>query len=165
MTGKFADAVQTITSGITAWRSTGATCWTPLHMSFLANVYARLGQFDDAWRCIDEAMAASEASKESWCDADIHRIAGEIVLLSGDPDTAKAEAYFERALAIARKQQAKSFELRAATSMARLRRDQGKLVRPAIFSPRSMAGSQKASRPPISRKPRRCSTRWRSEAR
>ena len=95
-------------------------------MSFLANAYAKLGQFDDAWRCIGEAMAAIEATKESWCDANIHRLAGEIVLLSGEPDTAKAEAYFERALAVARQQQAKSFELRAAMSMARLWRDQGK---------------------------------------
>jgi predicted ATPase len=71
-------------------------------------------------------MAASDASKESWCDADIHRLAGDIVLLSGKPNAAKAEAYFERALAIARRQHAKSFELRAAMSMARLWRDQGK---------------------------------------
>ena len=126
LTGRAADAVRTITSGVTAWRSTGATCWTPFQMWFLAHAHARLGQFDEAWRCIGEALAASEASKESWCDADIHRLAGDIVLLSGEPDTAKAEAYFERALAVARKQQAKSFELRAATSMARLWRDQGK---------------------------------------
>jgi predicted ATPase len=71
-------------------------------------------------------MAASEANKETWCDADVHRVAGDIVLLSGELDTAKAEAYFERALAVARRQQAKSFELRAAMSMARLWRDQGK---------------------------------------
>jgi predicted ATPase/class 3 adenylate cyclase len=125
-TGNAADAVQVITSWATAWRSTGATCWTPLHMSFLALAHARLGQFDDARRCIGEAMAASEASKESWYDADIHRLAGEIVLLSGEPDTTKGEAHFERALALAREQQAKSFELRAAMSMARLWRDQGK---------------------------------------
>ena len=126
LSGKFAEAVQGITAGVTAWRSTGATCWTPLHMSFLASVHATLGEFDDARRCIGEAMAASAASTETWCDADVHRLAGDIVLLSGDPDAAKAEAYFERALAIARKQQAKSFELRAAMSMARLWRDQGK---------------------------------------
>jgi class 3 adenylate cyclase/predicted ATPase len=126
LAGRAAEAIQRITAGVTAWRSTGATCWTPLHMSLLAQAHAKLGQFDDARRCIDEAMAASEASKESWCDADIHRLAGEIVLLSGEQDTAKAEAYFERALAIARKQQAKSLELRAAMSMARLWRDQGR---------------------------------------
>ncbi len=56
----------------------------------------------------------------------VDRIAGEIALLSPEPDVAKAEAYFERALAVAREQQARSWELRAATSMARLWRDQGK---------------------------------------
>jgi predicted ATPase len=125
LAGRAADALQMISSGMTAWRATGATCWTPLHMWFLAHAHAKLGQFDCAWRCIGEAMKASEASKESWCDADIHRLAGDIALLSGEPDAKKAEAYFECALASARKQQAKSFELRAAISMARLRRDQG----------------------------------------
>ena len=56
----------------------------------------------------------------------MHRIAGEIALKSPEPDAAKAEAYFDRALAVARRQQTKSWELRAATSMARLWRDQGK---------------------------------------
>jgi predicted ATPase len=55
-----------------------------------------------------------------------HRIAGEIALMSPEPDVAKAQQYFERALAVARQQQAKSWELRAAMSMARLWRKQGK---------------------------------------
>ena len=71
-------------------------------------------------------MAAIETTKERLWEADTHRIAGEIALLSPEPDAAKAEAYFERALAVARSQQAKSWELRAAMSMARLWRDQGK---------------------------------------
>ena len=125
LNGKFAEAIQAIATGVMAWRSTGSTCWTPLHMSFLATVHARLGEFDDARRCIAEALGASEASKETWCDAEIHRILGEIALL-GELDNAKAAACFERAIAIAGQQQAKSFELRAATSMARLLRDQGK---------------------------------------
>ena len=126
LTGKASDAVQMITSGITAWRSTGATVWMPLYLSYLARAYAELGQFDDAWRCIGEAMTAVETTKERWCEAEVHRIAGEIALMSPEPDAAKAEAYFERALAVARQQQAKSWELRAAMSMARLWRDQGK---------------------------------------
>jgi predicted ATPase len=81
---------------------------------------------DDARHSIDEAIAAVETTNERWCEADIHRMAGEIALLSPEPDAAKAEAYFERALAVARQQQAKSLELRAAMSMARLWRDQGK---------------------------------------
>jgi len=92
----------------------------------LAHAYAELGRFDDAWRCIGETMTAMETTKERWCQAEVNRIAGEIALKSPEPDAAKAEAYFERALAVARKQQAKSWELRAAMSMARLRRDQNK---------------------------------------
>ncbi len=69
---------------------------------------------------------AVETTKEKWCEAEIHRTAGEIALMSPERDAAKAQAYFERALAVARAQQAKSWELRAATSMARLWRDQGK---------------------------------------
>jgi predicted ATPase len=126
LTGRTAGAVGTIASGVRAWRSTGATCWTPLHMLFLADAHARIGQFDDARRCIGEAMAASEGSKESCCDAEINRSAGEIVLMGPQPDVAQAQAYFERALSVARAQEAKSWELRAATSLARLWRDQGK---------------------------------------
>ena len=72
-------------------------------------------------------MTAIEATKERWCEAEVNRMAGEIALLSPEPDAAKAEAYFERALAVARQQQAKSWELRAAMSLARLWRDQGKV--------------------------------------
>ena len=126
LTGNASNAVHMIISGITAYRSTGSTLWIPLHMSYLAWAYAELGQFGDAWRCIGEAATAVETNKERWCEAGVHRTAGEIALLSPEPDAAKAEAYFERALAVARLQQARSWELRAATSMARLWRDQGK---------------------------------------
>ena len=123
---KASDAVHMITSGITALRSTGATLWMPLWLSHLTRAHAELGLFDEAWHCISEAMATVQTTKESWHKADILRIAGEITLKSPKSDAAKAEAYFERALAVARQQQAKSWELRAAMSMARLWRDQGK---------------------------------------
>jgi predicted ATPase len=126
LTGKASDAVHMLTSGITAYRSTGTTFWTPLYSSFLARAYAELGQFTDAWRCIAEAMTAVETTKETLWEAEVHRLAGEIALMSPEPDAAKAQAHFESALAVARKQQAKSWELRAAMSLARLRRDQGK---------------------------------------
>jgi predicted ATPase len=126
LTGKASDAVETITSGVTAMRSTGTTMWMPLWLLSLARADAEVGQFDNATRSIGEAMAAVETAKEKWCEAEVDRIAGEIALLSPEPDLAKAEAYFERALKVARAQQAKSWELRAAMSMARLWRDQGK---------------------------------------
>jgi predicted ATPase len=124
--GKSSDAVHVITSGITAWRSTGATLWLPLTLSYLARAYTDIGQFGDASRAIAEAITTVETTKEKCCEAEVHRVAGEIALRSPEPDAVKAEAYFERALAVARKQQAKSWELRAATSLARLWRDQGK---------------------------------------
>jgi predicted ATPase len=127
LTGKASDAVQIVTSGIAAWRSTGATVWTPIYLSYLARAYAELGQFRDAWRCIDEAVTAIEATGERWCEAEVHRLAGELALTSPESHETKVQAYFEHALALARKQQAKSWELRAATSLARLWRDQGKV--------------------------------------
>jgi class 3 adenylate cyclase/predicted ATPase len=126
LTNKVSDAVQTITSGVTAMRSTGTTMWMPLWLSYLARAHAKLGQFDDVWRCIGDAMTAAETTKERWYEAEVYRVSGEIALLSPDFDVAKAEVCFERALAVAREQQAKSWELRAAMSMARLWRDQGK---------------------------------------
>src|SRR5437773_1510949 len=57
-------------------------------LSLLARAYAGLSQFDDAWRCIDEAMTAVETTKEKWCEAEVHRVAGEIALLSQEPDAA-----------------------------------------------------------------------------
>jgi predicted ATPase len=71
-------------------------------------------------------MTMVERNKERLCEAEIHRVAGEIALLSPQPDAAKAQEYFERALTVARQQQAKSWELRTAMSLARLWRDQGK---------------------------------------
>jgi class 3 adenylate cyclase/predicted ATPase len=126
LTGKVSEAIDKITAGMTVWRSLGATLYLPLYLSHLAGAYAERGQFDEAWRCIGEAMTAVETTKETWCEADIYRIAGEIALRSPAPDPAKAQAFFERALAVARAQQAKSWELRAAMSLARLWVKQGK---------------------------------------
>jgi predicted ATPase len=126
LTSKASDAVQMITAASAAFRSTGSTLFAPLYLSYLARAHAELGQFDDAWRCIGEAMTAVGTTKETLFEAEVNRIAGEIALMSPERDATKAEGYFERSLAIARQQQAKSWELRAATSMARLWRDQGK---------------------------------------
>ncbi len=124
--GRASDATEMLISGMTAMRTTGATFWMPLFLPHLARAHAELGQFEAAWRCLGEAMTAVETTKEKWCEAEIHRTAGEIALMSPEPDAAKAQVHFERAIAIARAQQAKSWELRAATSLARLWRKRGK---------------------------------------
>jgi class 3 adenylate cyclase/predicted ATPase len=126
LNGKASDAIREIISGMTPLRLTGATLNEPRLLWHLALAHAELGQPDDARRCIDDAIDRVERSKEKWCEAEVHRIAGEVALKSPLPDIEKAERHFGRALAIARQQQTKSWELRAATSMARLWRDQGK---------------------------------------
>ena len=126
LTGRASEAVQMISSGIAAWRSTGATWSLPSWLSHLAAGHAELGQLNEAWRCIGEAMTTIETTKERWFEAEANRLAGEFSLKSPEQDAAKAQAYFDRALSVAREQQARSWELRAAMSMARLWRDQGK---------------------------------------
>jgi predicted ATPase len=127
LTGEPSEALQVLNSGFTATRSTGATIFAPFTSSHVATVQAKLGLFEDAWRSIGEAMTAVETTKETWFEAELHRIAGQIALKSPERDAAKAEGCFDRALAVARAQQAKSWELRADTSLARLWRDQGKV--------------------------------------
>jgi predicted ATPase len=118
LTGKARDGVHMITSVMTVVK--------PAVLSNLASAYAELGQFEEAWCYISEAMALIETTKERRWVAETNRVAGEIALKSPERDTAKAQTHFERALSVARAQQAKSWELRAAMSMARLWRDQGK---------------------------------------
>ena len=125
LTGKASDAIAMIPAGIAAWKSSGSIVFVPWYVAHLAKALAELGQFDEAWRHIDEALKAVETTGETWCESDIHRIAGEIALLAPMPDIDRAKVHFDRALTVARAQQAKSWELRAATSLATLLREQG----------------------------------------
>ena len=125
VTGRASEAVQMITPGVTPRRA-GATFLAPVRLSLWGKSYAELGRLDEALRSVKEAKEAIKRTGETWFEVGVHCIGGEIALQSPQPGLAKAEAYFERALAVAHQQQAKSWELRAATSMARLWRDQGK---------------------------------------
>jgi class 3 adenylate cyclase/predicted ATPase len=125
-TGEPSEGIEKLTAGIAEYRSTGATVFMTFFLSSLTRAYAELGRLADAWRCIAEATTVVETSKEGLFQVEIDRLAGEIALKSSEPDRAKAEAHLERALSVARCQRAKSWELRAAMSIARLWRDQGK---------------------------------------
>ncbi len=126
LTGNALEAVRTITGGVEFLRSTETTMWMPLFLSHLARASAEIGQVDEASTKIGEAMTAVKTTKENWYEAEIIRVAGEIALQGMEPDATKAEACFARALEVARKQKAKSWELRAARSMARLLCAQGR---------------------------------------
>jgi hypothetical protein len=120
------EAVQAISSSLTTIRATGTKMFLPYCLMQLSKAHADLGEFDDAQGCINEALTAIQTNKERWCEAEVNRVAGEVALGSPEPNAAKAETYSQRALVIARQQQAKSCELRGAMSMARLWRSQGK---------------------------------------
>jgi predicted ATPase len=120
-------AVQELIAILAAYRATGATLYAPRNLFHVATAHAELGQLVEAWHSMTEAMTAIETTKERWCEPEAHRVAGQIALMPNDRNEAKAETCFERALAVARQQQAKSWELRAAMSLARLWRNQGKL--------------------------------------
>jgi predicted ATPase len=111
---------------MTFWRSAGSTVNFPLFLPHLATAYAQIGQFGESSRCLREALATMEATKERSWEAELHRMRGEIARITPPPAESNAEACFERALAISCQQQAKSLELRAAMSLARLWRDQGR---------------------------------------
>ena len=124
MTLSPSEATHELTVGLAAYRSTGSTNSVPIFLSALAKAHFVLRQFDEAWHCLNEGMTIIETTKEVLYEAEVNRLAGEIALLSRG--AASAGPYFERARAVARQQQAKSWELRAAMSLARLWRDQGK---------------------------------------
>ena len=127
LTGNVSDAIVMLTSGLSAFRSNNVTFTVPHTLVRLAIAYAELGQFVDARSSINEAVQMIETTGQKIIEAEVLRVAGEIALKEPQPDATKAQSYFERALAIARQQQAKSWELRAAMSLARLWRDQGKV--------------------------------------
>jgi class 3 adenylate cyclase len=126
LSGQASKAAQIITENLNLIQPTGARVWRPYVRMQLATAYSDVGQFDEARREAFESLAEIENYKERWWEAEVNRMAGEIARKSSHTGALKAEVYFDRALTVARQQQAKSWELRAAMSMARLWRDQGK---------------------------------------
>jgi len=123
-TGKALAGRQMIASGIVALQSTGGTIGLPRYLCNLAYANSELGNYEEAWRCVGEALVIIETTKQTLNKAEVHYVAGEIALKSSDET--KAVAHLEQAIGVARAQQARSMELRATMSMARLWRDQGK---------------------------------------
>src|SRR5262249_28446230 len=80
LTGRSSDAAKVITDGLPVWQATGAATFVPWHLTHLARAYMAAGQFLDAWRCVREALAVMENTKDKWFEAEVHRIAGELVL-------------------------------------------------------------------------------------
>jgi predicted ATPase len=111
-------------SGSTALRSTGAESLRPYHIALLARAHEIAGQIEEAATQLDGALQIVEKTGERWFAAELNRHKGQLLLQQGH--TQAAEELYRKALSIAVEQEAKLWELRAAVSLARLRRDQGR---------------------------------------
>jgi class 3 adenylate cyclase/predicted ATPase len=124
--GATCEALNSMRTGLAKYLAVGAGLGRPLYLLGVAKLETHAGNHPEALRLLGEAHTAIEADGERWILAEVHHLAGKTELSSPTPDVVKAESYFDRALVVAREQQAKCWELRAAVSLARLWRDQGK---------------------------------------
>jgi predicted ATPase len=119
--GQADDGIAQMHQGIAGWRAGGSGCLTPYFLALLAETYAKAGCSEDGLTTLGEALAITAQTREGLVEAELHRLKGE--LLVGAPE---AEACFHQAIEIARRQKAKSFELRAVMSLGRLYDTQGR---------------------------------------
>jgi class 3 adenylate cyclase/predicted ATPase len=124
--GEFAEGIAQMREGINALRSIGTLHTLSMNVAGLAEAYARCGNIDDGLATIEEAFAMTRPDGEQFCLPEIHRVKGELLLARSPHDRDAAEAAFGEALSVAGALQAKVMKLRAAMSLARLWRDQGK---------------------------------------
>ena len=122
--GQVNDGLALLTEGLSVIRATGTVLSVPFLLGLLADAHLRLGQPMEGLSCMAEAAQLVDVTSERREEAHLHRLRGDLLDATGDHTG--AEQSYERALAISRRQGAKVFELRAATSLARLRRDQDK---------------------------------------
>jgi predicted ATPase len=128
LTGRPSEGVEILTRALRTYRSTGATIYAPFVLSNLARAHAKMGQFEEALQVVHQAISETNSTKEKWSEPEIYRIFGEIMLRSSGMERAAAQVHFERAIVLAREQDAKAWELRASLSLFRLWRDEGKRV-------------------------------------
>jgi predicted ATPase/pimeloyl-ACP methyl ester carboxylesterase/DNA-binding SARP family transcriptional activator/tRNA A-37 threonylcarbamoyl transferase component Bud32 len=127
MTGELDEGLTRLQTGLAAYQATGAKIDTPYYLALLAEIYGRREQFDRGLETLNEALALVRNSQAFFYEAEIHRLRGELLWqANGRAAPAEVEASFEQALHLAREQQAKSLELRATMSLARLWQAEGK---------------------------------------
>src|SRR5262249_7580568 len=126
MQGQREEGMAQVLQGIAAWQATGAALAVPYFSTLLAEVSADLGHTEEGLQALAEAHTLVEQHEERWWEAEVYRLRGVLLLKQTGTPQAEAEAWLQRALDVARRQEAKSLELRAAMSLARLWQQQGK---------------------------------------
>jgi predicted ATPase len=124
--GQAQEGIAQMQQGLTAWRAIGAGIGRPYWLALLAEVYGTMEQPEAGLIALTEALTLAETTRERLNEPELYRLKGALLLQQSADNYTEAETCFQHALAITRHQQAKSFELRAATSLARLWQQQGK---------------------------------------
>jgi predicted ATPase len=122
--GDVAEGISLLRSGSAAYRATGQEGWMPHFIALLGGACEIAGQTEEALALLDEALQIADRTGERWLAAELNRHKGQLLLRQGDFEA--AEKLYRKALCIAEEQEAKLWELRAAVSLARLRRNQGR---------------------------------------
>jgi predicted ATPase len=122
--GDVAEGISLLRGGSAAYRATGAKVWMPNYTGLLARACEIAGRIEEALTLLDDALQIVDRTGERWVEAELYRHKGQLLLRQGHAEA--AEELYRKALSIAREQEAKLWELRAAASLARLRRDQGR---------------------------------------
>jgi predicted ATPase len=122
--GDVAEGLSLLRRGLAGYRGAGFEVFAPYNIAFLAEACEIAGKFDEAVTLLDEALRIVERTGERWFEAELYRRKGGLLLQQGH--SGAAEELYRKTLSIAVKQKAKLWELRAAVSLARLRRDQGR---------------------------------------
>ena len=125
--GQVEEGIEGLRRELAAYETTTARVWRPLFLGLLAEALAKAHRPEDALTTIEEALAVARATGELYFEAELHRVTGELLLIRSAKDALRtAEASFREALAVARRQEARAWELRAATSLGRLLHTRGK---------------------------------------
>jgi len=122
--GDVTEGISLLHNGSVAYRATGAALGTPFLLALLAGAYEIVGQIEEAEALVDEALQTVDRTGERWFTAELNRHKGQLLLSQGDPEA--ADGLYWKALSTAREQQAKMWELRAAVSLAQLRRPEAR---------------------------------------
>jgi predicted ATPase len=120
------EGIAQMRQGLAVWQATGARVFRPYGLALLAEASAHVGQIEEGLTLLGEALAVAHDTGERRWEAELHRLKGELLLGRAAGQDAEAEACLHQALAVARQQQTKSLELRAAMSLSRLWQRQGK---------------------------------------
>jgi predicted ATPase len=124
--GQVKEGIGQIQQGLMAWRATGAESNRSYFLALLAEAHGTQGEPGAGLTVLTEALTLVDTTGERWYEPELHRLKGALLLQQNADNQAEAESCFAQAIAIAQNQQAKSLELRAATSLARLWQQQGK---------------------------------------